>query len=412
MQARAPWLHVVGIGEDGLGGLAPAVRAVVEAAEVLVGGERHHRLTSGIAAERVDWPRPWDAMLEVIASLRGRRVVVLVTGNPLWFSAGERIARAFAGEVAVHPMSGAFELAAIRMGWALQGCACLTIHGRPLERLLPSLHPGARLLVLAEGPGSATAVSALLTRAGWGGSRVVALWNLQGPEEGRREAKAEGWRGETPPLTTLAVECVPDRGAAPLSLWGLPDEAFESDGTMTKREVRAVTLARLAPSPGALLWDVGCGSGSVAVEWMRAAPRAEAIGIEPRADRRALAAANALALGVPDLRLVGGEAPEALAGLPEPDAVFLGGGLSEAAFEAAWARLRHWGRLVANAVTLESQALLMRLHARHGGDLLRLAVARAEPVGARPGGPQGWRPLMEVMQWAAAKDGRNGERGG
>ncbi len=404
-EARAPWLHVVGIGEDGLAGLAPAARALIMDAEALVGAERHHRLAGDAPGERIAWPSPWDAMAGRLAGLRGRRVVALVTGDPTWFSAGSRLARAFPGEVVLHPAPGAFPLAAARMGWALEEVECLSVHGRPVARVLPVLHPGARLLLLAEGPGTAAEVAGLLAAEGWGGSRVVALWHMGGPEEGRREALARDWQGETPALATLAVECAADPGRAPLPRTGLPDEAFASDGTMTKREVRAVTLARLAPAPGALLWDVGCGSGSVAVEWMRAAPRAGAIGIEPRADRRALAAANAQALGVPDLRLVGGQAPEALAGLPAPDAVFLGGGLSEAAFEASWSRLLPWGRLVANAVTLDSQALLQRLHARHGGDLLRLAVTRAGPVGARPGGPWGWRPLMEVMQWAVARDG-------
>jgi precorrin-6Y C5,15-methyltransferase (decarboxylating) len=410
MEAPAPWLHVVGIGEDGLGGLAPAARALVMEAEALVGGERHHRLAGDAPGERVAWPSPWDAMAGRLAALRGRRVVALVTGDPSWFSAGSRLARAFPGEAVLHPAPGAFQLAAARLGWALEDVECLSVHGRPVARIRPVLHPGARLLLLAEGPGTASEVAHLLAAEGWGGSPVTALWHMGGPEEGRREAPGRDWQGETPALATLAVECAADPGRAPLPRTGLPDDAFQSDGTITKREVRALTLARLAPAPGALLWDVGCGAGTVAVEWMRAARGARAVGVEPRADRRALAAANALALGVPDLRLVAGEAPGALDGLPAPDAAFLGGGLSEAAFETAWSRLRPWGRLVANAVTLESQALLLRLHARHGGDLLRLAVARAEPVGARPGGPQGWRPLMEVMQWAVAKDGRNGER--
>ena len=387
------WLHVVGIGEDGLEGLAPAVRAIVESAEVLVGGERHHRLTEGARGERIAWPSPWDAMLGTLDGLRGRRVVVLVTGDPLWFSGGERIAAAFPGEVAVHPHPGAFQLAASRMGWPLDSVECLTAHGRPVERVLPHLAPGARLLLLAEA-GTAEQLARLLAGRGWGPSRIAALFQMGGPAEGRAEATAEDWAGETPALTTLAVECIPGPGAVVLPRTGLPDEAFESDGTMTKREVRAATLARLMPLPGQLLWDVGLGSGTVAIEWMRAAKGARAVGVEPRADRRAMAAANAVALGVPDLRIVEGEAPGALDGLPLPDAVFLGGGVSEAAFDVAWGALKPGGRLVANAVTLESQAVLMGLHGRQGGDLVRIAVSRAEPVGRLTG----WRPAMEVMQ--------------
>lgn len=395
-----PWLHVVGIGEDGLGGLAPAARALVEGAEVLVGGRRHHALTPGAPGERLAWPSPWDAMEGTLAALRGRRVVVLVSGDPSWFSAGSRVAAAFLGEVAVHPHPSAFQLAAARMGWPFEGCEALTAHGRPVERILPHLSPGARLLILAGGAGTAGEVARLLDARGWGGSRIAALWHMGGPEEGRREATAAAWEGHTPELTTLAIACEAGEGAQVLARTGLPDEAFESDGTMTKREVRAVTLARLAPGPGQLLWDVGCGAGSVAIEWMRGACGARAVGVERRADRRAMAATNALALGVPDLRLVVGEAPGALAGLPPPDAVFLGGGLGAEVVEAAWGALRPRGRLVANGVTLESQALLTDLRARLGGDLVRLAVSRVEPLGARTG----WRPLMEVVQWAVVKD--------
>ena len=394
-----PWLHVVGIGEDGLDGLSPAARALVVDAEVLVGGARHHRLTEGARGERIAWPSPWDAMLGTLEGLRGRRVAVLVTGDPLWFSGGERIVAAFPGEAVVHPHPGAFQLAASRVGWPVDSAECLTVHGRPVERVLPHLAPGARWLVLAQGPETAGEVARLLAARGFGASRIVALSHLGGPEEARRDGTAEGWDGGTPALCTLAVECVAGPGARVLARTGLPDDAFQSDGTMTKREVRAATLAKLVPLPGALLWDVGLGSGSVAIEWMRAAKGARAVGVETRADRRAMAAANALALGVPDLEIVAGGAPEALDGLPEPDAVFLGGGLSEDVFAVAWERLRPGGRLVANAVTLEGEAVMMALHRAHGGELVRIAVQRAEPVGRL----HGWRPAMEVMQWSLAK---------
>ncbi|TNC70347.1 precorrin-6y C5,15-methyltransferase (decarboxylating) subunit CbiE [Rubellimicrobium roseum] len=394
-----PWLHVVGLGEEGLAGLSPAARALVLGAEVLVGGARHHRLTEAAPGERIAWPSPWDALEGTLWGLRGRRVVVLVTGDPLWFSGGERIVAAFGGEVAVHPHPGAFQLAAARMGWPMDGVECLTVHGRPVEQVLPHLAPGARWLVLAHGPETGRDIAQLLVSQGYEPSRIAALSHMGGPEEARVEGRAGAWDAEVPLLTTLAVECVAGPGARVLGRMGLPDDAFGSDGTMTKREVRSVTLARLVPLPGQLLWDVGLGSGSVAIEWMRAAKGAQAIGVEPRPDRRALAAANALSLGVPGLEIVAGEAPEALAGLPAPDAVFLGGGLTEAAFAAAWEALRPLGRLVANAVTLEAQAVMLALHRRHGGELVRIAVSRAEPVGRLTG----WRPAMEVMQWSLLK---------
>jgi precorrin-6Y C5,15-methyltransferase (decarboxylating) len=405
------WLSVVGIGADGLTGLAPAARAAVEAAEVLVGGARHLAMVPGGAAERIAWPTPWDALEREIAARRGRRVVVLVTGDPLWFSAGEKIVAAFP-EARVHPHVSAFQMAAARMGWPLQDAECLSLHGRPVAAVLAHLAPGARLLCLAEA-GTAGRLAALLAARGWGESRLVAHWHMGGAGEGRREARARDWArdwgaAETPALTTVALEAAAGAGARIWPRWGLPDEAYESDGTMTKRELRCVTLARLGPAPGAMLWDVGCGSGSVAIEWMRAARDARAVGVEPRADRRAMAAANALALGAPGLTLVAGEAPGVLEGLADPDAVFLGGGLSEAALAVAWGRLGPGGRIVANAVTVESQALLAAIHARLGGELVRIAVSRAEPLGGR----RGWRPLMEVMQWAAVKEGYLGQERG
>jgi precorrin-6Y C5,15-methyltransferase (decarboxylating) len=229
---------------------------------------------------------------------------------------------------------------------------------------------------------------------------MTVLAAMGGPNEARFDGLAESWAHEVPAFNTLAVECVaaPDAALLPRAP-GLPDDAFRHDGTMTKREVRAATLAKLMPMRGALLWDVGCGCGSIAIEWMRAAAYAGAVGIEPRADRRAMAAENALALGTPKLEIVGGEAPGALAGLAPPDAIFIGGGLSDEVFDACWAALRPLGRLVANAVTLESEAALIALRARHGGELVKISVNRAEPLGDLTG----WRPLMPVTQWSLIK---------
>ncbi len=401
------WLQVVGIGEDGLAGLGDAARSAVTQAEFIVGAARHHALTADVQAERLDWPSPWNAMPERLAALRGRRVAVLVTGDPLWFSAGEAVAAAFPGEVAIHPHPSAFQLAAARMAWPLDGVTCLSVHGRPPERIVPHLAPGARLLVLTHGPRTAAEVARLLVAQGYGGSRLALLAHMGGPDEARLENTADDWTGDGPAFATLAIDCVAGPSAKVLPRTGLPDDAFASDGTMTKREVRVLTLMRLAPRPGEFLWDIGCGSGSVAIEWMRAEKGTRAVGIEPRADRRTMAAANARTLGTPDLTLVDGTAPEGLTGLPAPDAVFIGGGLSETVADAALAALRPRGRLVANAVTLEGQAAMMALHRTHGGDLARIAVSRAEPVGRLTG----WRPAMEVMQWALVKDGERAGQG-
>jgi precorrin-6Y C5,15-methyltransferase (decarboxylating) len=396
-----PWLHIVGIGEDGMAGLMPATRAVVEAAEVIIGGDRHHQLAENLNAERLAWPHPFDALISTIEGLRGRRVVVLATGDPLWFSVGARIGRAIdPAQIVYHPQLSAFQLAAARMGWSLADVETLTVHGRPVEQMIAFIQPDARLLILTTGSETPAQIAAFLTARGFGASRMSVLAAMGGKDEARFDGLAADWAHQVPAFNTLAVECIaaPDAALLP-RVPGLADDLFQSDGTMTKREVRAVTLAKLMPMRGALLWDIGTGCGSVAIEWMRAARYARAIGIEPRADRRAFAAANALALGAPKLELIDGMVPDALAGLEAPDAIFIGGGLSAATFAASWAALRPLGRLVANAVTLESEAELIALHKAHGGDLVKLSVQRAEPVGRMTG----WRPLMPVTQWSLVK---------
>lgn len=396
-----PWLHIVGIGEDGMDGLTPATRAVVEAAEVIIGGDRHHKLAADIGAERIAWPSPFDAMIEVINSHHGRRLVVLVTGDPLWFSVGSRIGRVIdPAQIVYHPQLSAFQLAAARMGWSLADVETLTVHGRPVEQMIAFIQPDVRLLVLTTGAETPAQIAKFLTDRGFGGSKLTVLAAMGGENELRFDGLANNWTHEVPAFNTLAVECIaaPDAALLP-RVPGLSDALFQSDGTMTKQEVRAATLAKLMPMRGALLWDIGCGSGSVAIEWMRAARYARAIGIEPRADRRAMAGANALALGAPKLEVIEGEVPAALEGLEKPDAIFIGGGLSEETVVASLAALRPLGRLVANAVTLESEVQLIDLHKRHGGELVKIMVQRAEPVGRLTG----WRPAMPVTQWSLVK---------
>ncbi|MFQ1699277.1 precorrin-6y C5,15-methyltransferase (decarboxylating) subunit CbiE [Loktanella agnita] len=396
-----PWLHIVGIGEDGMEGLLPATRAVVEAAEFIIGGERHHMLAGNLTAERLAWPHPFDALIDQIGGLRGRRVVVLATGDPLWYSVGAKIGRAIdPAEIVYHPQLSAFQLAAARMGWSLPDVETLTVHGRPVAQMIAFIQPDIRLLILTTGAETPGQIARFLTERGFGQSKMSVLAAMGGKDEARFDGIAESWDQSVPAFNTLAVECIaaPDAALLP-RVPGLADHLFQSDGTMTKQEVRAATVAKLMPMRGALLWDIGCGCGSVAIEWMRAARYARAVGIEPRADRRAMAAANALGLGVPKLELVEGSVPEALDGLDAPDAIFIGGGLSRETFDAAWAALRPLGRLVANAVTLESEAELIALHKSHGGDLVKLSVHRAEPVGSLTG----WRPLMPVTQWSLVK---------
>ncbi len=397
-----PWLHIIGIGEDGLDSLSAAARQILLDAEVIVGGERHHGLSLEITAERLSWPSPFDAMIETIKGLKGRRVVILVTGDPLWYSVGARITKAInASEIRFHPQLSAFQLAACRLGWSLPDCETLTVHGRADSQIVPYFAPGVRMLVLAKDATSPAAVVNLLVERGFGESRIWALAALGGKDEQLFVGTASDWHHTVPDFHTMAIECL----VGPDAVWhprlaGLPEDAFVHDGQITKREVRAATLARLAPYPNAIMWDIGAGCGSVSIEWMRSAREACAYAIEPVAERCAMIAANAKQLGTEKIRIIKGHAPTALVDLPAPDAVFIGGGIGDQqVFDFAFAALKPGGRLVANVVTVEGENRLGALYHAHGGEMSRIAVERLHPVGRL----NGWRSLMSVTQWAVVK---------
>jgi precorrin-6Y C5,15-methyltransferase (decarboxylating) len=398
-----PWLSIVGLGEDGLAGLTPAARVLFDQAEVLVGGKRVLAMVPEDGRERLSWPSPLSAGVDEIAARRGQRICVLATGDPLHHGIGVALAKQVRiEEMTIVPGPSAYTLACARLGWNRAEVETLSLHGRPLELLHPAVQPGAKLLLLTNGAETPAEVAALLRARDYGPSRIVVFEHMGGPKERRHQGVAEHWDArDVADFNTVAVDCVAGPGAMLLPRSpGLPDAAFRHDGQMTKREVRAVTLAALAPVPGQLLWDVGAGAGSVAIEWLRSDPRCRAIAIERNKDRIAFLAENADALGVPGLEIVAGAAPAALEGLEPPDAVFLGGGVrTPGVFEAAWAALEPGGRLVANAVTLEGAAALARWHGEHGGELLRIAISRTGPVG----GATVLRPMMPVTQLRLAK---------
>ncbi|MFG2844004.1 precorrin-6y C5,15-methyltransferase (decarboxylating) subunit CbiE [Kitasatospora sp. NPDC048296] len=396
-------ITVVGIGADGWPGLAATSRAELQSAEVVIGGPRQLELLplDAVTAERVPWPSPLrPAVPGLLAAHADRRVAVLASGDPMFYGIGRTLAETVGAQrlrVLPHPSSVSYACA--RLGWPLEATEVISLVGRPLDTLALALHPGRRLLVLSADAATPAAVAALLTERGYGTARLSVLEQLGSLAERRLDGPADGWPHPAgDPLNVIAVEL----GDGPRSslVPGLPDAAYESDGQLTKRHVRAATLATLAPSPGELLWDVGGGSGSIAVEWLRAHRDCQAVSIERDAVRAERIARNAAALGVPRLRVVTGPAPAALAELPAPDAVFIGGGLTAPGLlDSCWAALRPGGRLVANTVTLESEALLTEWYRRHGGELVKLAVAHAVPVG----GFTGWRQAMPVTQWSAVK---------
>jgi precorrin-6Y C5,15-methyltransferase (decarboxylating) len=395
---------VVGVGADGWEGLAPTSRAEIERAEVLMGSRRQLGLVpESVTAQRVPWPSPLvEALPGLVESHAGRAVVVLASGDPMLSGIGTTLTRLLgAGRIRVLPAPSSVSLACARMGWAVEDTCVVTLVGRPIELLHPHVHPGARLLVLGSDGDTPAQVARLLADRGYGGSLVTVLAGLGGPEESVRSGTAATWSQPAPALVVTAVECRAERGTMPLPTTpGLPDGAYESDGQLTKSEVRAITLSRLAAVPGQLLWDVGAGSGSIGIEWMRAHPNCRAVAVEADEERAARIARNAGRLGVPYLRVVHGAAPEVLDRLGAPDAIFIGGGLTTPLLlETCWEALPPGGRLVANAVTLESEAVLAAWHARVGGELVRVAVQRAEPVGTFTG----WKAAMPVTIWSVTR---------
>jgi precorrin-6Y C5,15-methyltransferase (decarboxylating) len=398
-----PWLSIIGIGEDGLDGLSAAARHHLAQAELIVGGPRHLALVASFGKPSCAWEIPFSASIPKLLAHRGQRVVALCSGDPFWYGAGSVIVDAVtAAEILVVPAPSTFAWAAARLRWRLEDAITLGLHARPIELLRPHLRTGARIIVLARDGAAPAQIAAYLASLGFGPSRLTVLEALGGPRERIRDATAASFalRDIQSPVA-LAIEAVAAPGAIVVPrVAGLPDDLFQHDGQLTKREIRAVTLSTLAPRGGELLWDVGAGAGSIGIEWLLAHPANRAIGIEPRQDRLDNARVNAHALGVPRLDFKLGAAPDALKDLPTPDAVFVGGGATcDGVLDAVWQALPPGGRLVVNAVTLETEAELIARQARYGGTLLRLSVERAAAVG----GLTGWRAAMPVVQWSVVK---------
>jgi precorrin-6Y C5,15-methyltransferase (decarboxylating) len=402
-QQQGRWLALVGLGEDGIEGLVPAAKALIANATLVVGGKRQLALADGLPrAERMTWISPIAETIPAILAHRGRPVAVLASGDPYCFGIGALLAAHVPPEETIClPAPSSLSLACARLGWALDELATVSLCGRPLQTLAPLLQPNRRVLALSADATTPASVANYLVERGFERSVLHVLECLGGPRERVRRTTAErfGFNDvEALNLVAIEVEASPGARIIPLAS-GLPDTMFEHDGQLTKREIRAVTLSSLAPRAGELLWDIGCGSGSVAIEWLLRHPSTRAIAIERDPIRAGRAARNGLELGVPRLEVVTGEAPQALGALAAPDAVFIGGGGDAQMIETAWTALKAGGRLVANAVTLATERALLAAQATHGGTLTRLSVQRLDAVGDK----QAFRPAMTVTQWSAVK---------
>lgn len=397
--SSTPWLTLIGLGEDGPDGLPPASRDALRAAQVVTGAARHLALLPDLGDRARPWPVPFADGIAPLLALRGQRVAMLVSGDPFWFGAGTVLARHLdPGEWRALPAPSTFGLAAARLGWGLEATLCLGLHAAPLTRLRPHLTPGLRALVLLRDGAAAGELAAWLTEQGFGDSTLHVLERLGGPHARHRTAAAAGFTlTDVAAPVAVAIE-VAGAGASLSRASGQADAWFAHDGQITKRPVRALALSALAPRAGEHLWDIGAGSGSVGIEWLLAHPACRATAFEGDATRAARARTNADTLGV-DLRVIHARAPDGLAGQPLPDAAFIGGGLSEGLLQTLWALLRPGTRVVAHAVTLESEALLALWQGQHGGSLLRIELAEAAPLGTR----RGWKSVYPVVQWSGMR---------
>ncbi|WP_462383713.1 precorrin-6y C5,15-methyltransferase (decarboxylating) subunit CbiE [Pseudomonas sp. Marseille-QA0892] len=398
----ARWLTVIGIGENGYEGLGKqARRALLTAAHIIGAPRQLELLPHCLKASRQPWPSPFT--LEPVWARRGEPTCVLASGDPMLFGVGASLGRQVEPhEWTVLPAPSSFSLAAARLGWPLQDVELLSVVARPASGVNRYLHEGRRLLVLSQDGQSPAQLADLLRQAGFGASRLWVLEHLGGPLERMTDGIARDWPNHVhAALNVVAIECRCETALKgyPLTA-GLPDESFENDGQLTKRDIRALTLSRLAPRPQELLWDVGAGCGSIGIEWMRSHPSCRAVAIEANATRQAMILSNRDTLGVPSLSLIAGRAPEALEGLEPPDAIFVGGGVTvPGMLDACWTALKPGGRLVANAVTLQSEAELVRWRETHGGELIRMQLAHAKPLG----GFDTWRSALPITLLCVAK---------
>jgi precorrin-6B C5,15-methyltransferase / cobalt-precorrin-6B C5,C15-methyltransferase len=400
------WLSIIGIGEDGSTGLSPTARSLIDRATIIFGGSRHLAMlpdTLPNCRERLVWESPLERSVQKIVRSRGKSVCVLASGDPMCYGIGVTILRQISiAEMIIIPAPSAYSLACARLGWSLTEVELLSLCGRDPASLNGFFAPHLRLLILSADRHTPAIVARMLTDKGYGKSRIIVLERMGGVGERTIEGIANHWHVENlDNLNTIAITCIADADTIPFAkVAGLPDNSYHHDGQLTKREVRAITLAALAPLPHQLLWDVGAGCGSISIEWLRSHPSCRAIAIEQNSTRRQYIADNAISLGVPHLQIVAGKAPEALQELPQPDAIFIGGGVTvPLLLETCWNALPQGGRLVVNAVTVESELKLLQWQEKYGGELIRIAIQRTEPIGKF----LGWKAMSPVTQWSVLK---------
>jgi precorrin-6B C5,15-methyltransferase / cobalt-precorrin-6B C5,C15-methyltransferase len=395
-------IEVIGLSARGWSDLPERLRTLIQQAEVLLGSPRQLSLIPPFSdQQRLPWPSPLrEGLPRLLSEVARSRVVALASGDPLLAGIGSTLIEMLgAAAVRIHPAVSSVALARARMGWSEESTQLVRLRGDDLDVVRRYVFPGRRLIILSRDADSPAAVAQLLSDAGYGDSVITVLADLDTDTESRIDMTARDWRGLVPALNVTCVTCAGSHAAESLAP-GLPDRVFDHDGQLTKRDLRASAMAHLMPRPGELLWDVGAGAGSIAIEWLRSDPGCRAIAVERDLDRVKRIRSNAEALGVPGLEVLHGQAPEVLGSLSKPDAVFVGGGASGETLEHSWLALQPGGRIVVHAVTQETEMIVVDSWKRYGGELSRLSIEHLKPIGHY----HGWRPARAVVQWSSIKD--------
>ncbi|GGE60765.1 precorrin-6Y C5,15-methyltransferase (decarboxylating) subunit CbiT [Actibacterium pelagium] len=389
-----PWVTIIGLTESGKADLGVAAIEAIENADLVIGGARHLEL---VAAGDKGQPWPIPFAITPVLEARGKQVVVLASSDPFWFGAGSTLADALKpGEWTAIPAPSTFALATSTLGWRLEETLCMGLHAAPFEQLTPVLCPGQKIIATVRDGAAVGELASWLTANGFGPSTLHVLEALGGPRQNVRAAKAQTFDlKDVQAPVSVAITPAGSKGLPRAS--GLDNDYFAHDGQITKQAVRAMTLSALAPSPGQVLWDLGAGSGSISVEWCLSAPRTRAYAVERREDRAVNIRQNIQRFGLGHrMELTVSPSIEALADLPDPDAVFIGGGANKDLLSALWDRLPAGTRLVVNGVTLDTETLLAEWHAAKGGHLLRVELSEVQPLGSM----RGWTPARPVTQWS------------
>ncbi|MBX7145930.1 MAG: precorrin-6y C5,15-methyltransferase (decarboxylating) subunit CbiE [Alphaproteobacteria bacterium] len=398
-----PWLTIIGLNQKGIGTLSADAQHALHHAEIVVAAQKYHDYFPELKTERWIWRRPLKRTLDALEKVRGKKVVVLATGDPMWFGVGVSLSKRFLPhEMSIIPGISAFSLVCARLGWSISTTVCITMHGRPINQLVNFLAPHQRLILLSHDQTTPSKIANLLTERGYGSSKMIVFSDMNSLSEKYIEGLAKNNNFlDCSDFNTIAIECSEGEvnSLMPLTI-GLPDDVFHHDGQLTKYKIRTLTLSALMPMPNQTLWDIGAGCGSISIEWARYHSTMKSYAIEKNEKRCQFIKENSDSFGLSNIDILSGTAPEILNNLEKPDAIFIGGGLLEKnMIDICWQALKKSGRLVINTVTIESEQEILKIYKNLGGKLSKISIEQPDLLGELTV----WRKSMPVTQLTVIK---------